>query len=66
MKIDDYIRAVMGLTVIGVFCYLAVSSEGYKEALIASAAGVLGYYIGSSSGSKVKDKQPENMNDRPT
>lgn len=66
MKIDDYIRAFIALSVIGVFCYLALSAEGYKEALIALVAGVAGYYIGSSSGSKVKDQQLENMNDRST
>jgi hypothetical protein len=56
LKLDDYIRAAMGLTVIGVFCYLAVFTTDYKDALIAAASGVLGYYIGSSSGSKAKDQ----------
>ena len=59
LKLDDYIRALMGVAVIGVFCYLSVFTTDYKDALIAAASGVLGYYIGSSSGSKAKDQQKD-------
>lgn len=55
VKVDDYIRAFIALAVVGVFCYLALWTEGYKEALIALVSGVAGYYIGSSSGSRNKD-----------
>lgn len=52
---DSAVRAVISLAIVGVFCYLSLMTTDYKDALIAAASGVLGYWIGSSSGSREKN-----------
>lgn len=55
MKIDEVVRAVMALSMLAVFCWLALTSTEYVDLFKQAVTLLFGYYIGSSSGSKAKD-----------
>lgn len=50
----EIVQAFLSAAVVLSFLYLAITTGEFKDALIAGFSGVLGYWIGSSQGSKAK------------
>lgn len=51
----EIIQAFLAALIIGVFLYKAATASDYKDALNQLAMLAVGFWIGSSSGSKSKD-----------
>lgn len=52
--LNDVVKAVLSLATVGAFLYLAVTTNEFKDALIGLTSAVMGYWVGSSLGSKEK------------